>query len=185
MATQPFPGDDIIDSRDIIAYIDEKEDEIQTNNDEIEEIESEIAEKQAEIEALEEELELLDKADEDEAEEIDEAEKEIGKLEDEIVDLEGRRDTLKDEVEELEEDLQPYKDLAEQAEGYGDWRHGESLINEDYFQEYAEQMAYDIGAVDSAANWPNNHIDWEAAADELKSDYMTVTFAGIDYLMRC
>lgn len=85
--------------------------------------------------------------------------------------------------DELEE-LTNLKALADQGEGYGDWDHGETLIRDGYFAEYAEQLADDIGAVDRKANWPLNHIDWEAAADELKQDYMSVEFDGVTYWMR-
>ena len=59
-----------------------------------------------------------------------------------------------------------------------------TLIAEDYFQTYAEEMAYDIGAIDPDAGWPNNHIDWKAAAEELSYDYSAVTLDGHDYLIR-
>jgi hypothetical protein len=67
---------------------------------------------------------------------------------------------------------------------YGDWRHGESLIRDDYFEEYAEELASDIGAIDRNANWPMNHIDWKAAAAELTQDYTLVSFDGTDYWIR-
>jgi hypothetical protein len=40
------------------------------------------------------------------------------------------------------------------AGGFGreDWER--ALINDDYFQEYAEELAYDIGAIDRDAGWP-------------------------------
>lgn len=38
-------------------------------------------------------------------------------------------------------------------------------------EEFAQQLAEDIGAIDSDASWPNNCIDWEYAAKELMYDY--------------
>ena len=67
---------------------------------------------------------------------------------------------------------------------YGDWRHGEMLIRDDYFEEYAEELASDTGAIDRNAKWPLNHIDWKAAADELTQDYTLVSFDGTDYWIR-
>src|SRR5687767_7294225 len=65
--------------------------------------------------------------------------------------------------------------LAEQASDYAaDWEYGETLIRDSYFTEYAQQLADDIGAIDANAAWPLSHIDWEAAADELKQDYTSV-----------
>jgi len=73
--------------------------------------------------------------------------------------------------------------LASQCEGYGDWQYGETLINDDYFETYAEELASDIGAIDRNAKWPLNHIDWTAAAEELKADYMSVDFDGETFWM--
>lgn len=86
---------------------------------------------------------------------------------------------------DAEEELKALKDLQDEAEGYaGDWRYGAALIRDTYFTEYAEQLAEDIGAIDRNATWPLSHIDWEAAADELKTDYTSVSFGGTDYWIR-
>ena len=118
--------------------------------------------------------------------------------------LKTERDDLADAVEEAEGDedtehaqnlfeawqedneaeYTALEKLIEQCEGYGDFAHGETLIREDYFETYAQELADDIGAIDRKAAWPTNHIDWEAAADELRQDYMEVDFAGTTYLMR-
>jgi hypothetical protein len=92
------------------------------------------------------------------------------------------------EWEETEEgiELKALQSLAEEAEGYAsDWRYGEALIRDSYFEEYAEQLAEDIGAIDHNAKWPLNHIDWEAAADELKQDYTSVSYGDVEYWVRC
>jgi hypothetical protein len=73
--------------------------------------------------------------------------------------------------------------LQEEAEG-GDWEYGETLIRDSYFEQYAQDFAEDIGAIDPNANWPLNHIDWGAAAEELKQDYNCVDFDGEDYWIR-
>lgn len=62
--------------------------------------------------------------------------------------------------------------------------HGESLIRDSYFEEYAEQLADDIGAIDRNAKWPVNCIDWEKAARELQYDYTEVDFDGEAYWIR-
>lgn len=66
----------------------------------------------------------------------------------------------------------------------GEFFYGETLIPEKDFQNYAQQLAEDVGAYDSNASWPMNHIDWEAAADALREDYSEVVFEGITYLFR-
>lgn len=58
------------------------------------------------------------------------------------------------------------------------------MIAECDFPEYAEQFAYEIGAVSEDHSWPSCHIDWEEAAKSLAMDYSYVEFDGITYLMR-
>jgi hypothetical protein len=88
------------------------------------------------------------------------------------------------EIESLTNELEDLKDLAEQCEYCGDWKYGETLIRESYFQEYAERLAEDLGMVDRKAPWPQCHIDWEAAAESLKQDYIPVDFDGEEYWIR-
>lgn len=90
-------------------------------------------------------------------------------------------DTLDDDERA---ELASLEALAEQCEGYADWEHGEQIIRDSYFQEYAEQLADDIGALEDSDKWPLRHIDWEAAAEELQTDYMCVTFDGTEYWIR-
>lgn len=48
----------------------------------------------------------------------------------------------------------------------------------------AQELAEDIGAIDSDAVWPNNCIDWERVARELQMDYTAVDFSGVTYWTR-
>lgn len=80
--------------------------------------------------------------------------------------------------EDEREELSELENLESEV---GEWRHGNTLIREDYFEEYAEQLADDIGAIDRNARWPFNCIDWKEAADQLKADYSEVTYAGYTY----
>lgn len=83
------------------------------------------------------------------------------------------------------EELHTLRTLAEEASGYAsDWRHGGTLIRDSYFEDYAQELADDIGAVDSSASWPVNCIDWEQAARELQMDYTSVDFDGVTYWIR-
>jgi len=81
-------------------------------------------------------------------------------------------------------ELKSLKLLADEGEGYGDWIHGETLIRDSYFRDYAEQLAEDCGMIPNEHRWPQSHLDWDAAADELKQDYMSVDFDGVEYWMR-
>lgn len=83
------------------------------------------------------------------------------------------------------EELKILSALAEEAEGYAsDWRHGEALIRDTHFEDYARQLAEDIGAIKGNESWPLNCIDWERAASELKYDYTSVDFGGVEYWIR-
>lgn len=65
----------------------------------------------------------------------------------------------------------------------GDW-YPVTMIRDSYFKVYAMYLAEDIGAIQADAKWPNNCIDWEQAARELRMDYTSVTFDGVDYWVR-
>lgn len=104
----------------------------------------------------------------------------IEELEDEI---EAAKESGQDVTDEIEE-LSILKHLANEGEGSPDWKHGETLIRESYFRDYAEQLADDLGLIPSNASWPSNCIDWEKAARELRYDYFHVDFGGVTYLIR-
>jgi len=83
--------------------------------------------------------------------------------------------------EDAREELAELENLESEI---SDWRHGETMIPESDFEEYAMQYADDVGAIDSSASWPLNCIDWKQAAGELAMDYTTVTYQGTDYYVR-
>lgn len=74
--------------------------------------------------------------------------------------------------------------LEREASGSPDWQHGETLIRESYFQDYAQQLAEDCGMVPDDLKWPLTCIDWERAARELRYDYSAADFDGVTYLIR-
>jgi hypothetical protein len=74
--------------------------------------------------------------------------------------------------------------VQEQAEGYGDWENGETLISELYFEDYARQLAEDLGYIKHDAQWPYTWIDWSRACQDLKQDYMAIDFDGVEFWMR-
>jgi len=77
-----------------------------------------------------------------------------------------------DTQQELETLKELIDDIGENAAA------GITLINEDHFEEYAQEYACDIGAIDRGAIWPANCINWSEAADELRQDYTTVYYDG-------
>lgn len=83
-------------------------------------------------------------------------------------------------------ELKALQDLANDAEGYAaDWRHGETLIRDSYFEDYARELAEDLhGNAMRETSWPFSCIDWERAARELQMDYTSVKFDGVTYWVR-
>lgn len=65
----------------------------------------------------------------------------------------------------------------------GDW-YPIGFIADSYFEQYAEELAEGIGAINREAQWPSNFINWEAAAEALQDDYSSVTINGSDYWYR-
>lgn len=100
---------------------------------------------------------------------------------------------LTDDIETDEDIHQNYKDIEnifEYAEAYNESSYDLDVINaaiecgidfdnidesyngkHDDDEDFAQQIAEDIGAIDKNAGWPNNCIDWEYAAKELMWDY--------------
>lgn len=101
-----------------------------------------------------------------------------------IEELERMRDEAPLDDTEVDE-YRALKKLESACEGEDEWTHGLTLIRDTYFAKYAEQLADDIGLVrPSNQKWPYNHIDWEAAAEELKDDYTAYDFDGVTYYAR-
>jgi hypothetical protein len=81
------------------------------------------------------------------------------------------------------DELKALKSVCDECEGYGDWRHGETLIRRSYWVDYVQELLQDIG--DLPKDLPGYLvIDWEETAGNIEADYMTVDFDGVEYLMR-
>lgn len=100
-------------------------------------------------------------------------------------------DTLEDEATQLPKDQHAALNsiVAEvkriEAEmGAETFSEDDELIRENCFQEYAEQLAEDLGAIDGDAKWPMSCIDWPRAARELQHDYSAIQIAGATYFFR-
>ena len=155
-------SENTIDSRDII--------------DRIEYLENERDSLQKDIDTAQENLD-------DESADADDNDPE--RVEQYKVEFAEAKETMADWQSEYGDELKALTELADDASGYSsDWQDGETLVNESYWLEYVEQLAEDIGAIDRNAAWPLNHIDWEAAADELMQDFTEVSFNGTAYYMR-
>lgn len=159
--------ENVLDSRDIIARIEYLESERESLTDE--------------VDTAQETLNDLDAADFEEVSAFEEAEQ---AAKDELATAQAN---VKDWDESDEgQELAKLKEFAEEAEGYAsDWRHGAPLIHEAYFEDYARELAEDLGDYNSKnARWPHTCIDWAQAAEELKQDYTSVDFDGETYWVR-
>jgi antirestriction protein len=102
--------------------------------------------------------------------------------------------TLAEELDELEgleeddlseDDRERMKALNELADEVGsEFYHGETMIPESSFKDYAQQLAEDIGAISRDVSWPLTCIDWEQAADELLHDYSSVEWENETFYVR-
>lgn len=90
-----------------------------------------------------------------------------------------------DDLEPEEHDeLASLHRLADEGVTLADWQYGEVLIRDSYFEDYARELAEEVGAIDKNAPWPATYIDWEAAAAALQQDYTDIEFDGVTYWAR-
>jgi len=95
------------------------------------------------------------------------------------------------------EDKALYDELEENSEEHPD--DGVFPIRADKFVEYAQEYADETGsfsyritnprtfreeAIDLSQEWPFNHIDWEAAAEDLRDGWFEVEYKGATYYVR-
>lgn len=106
----------------------------------------------------------------------------IAEIESELDDMQASgTEPDSDERAELVDELSRLRDFAAAGESLADWQYGEALVRDSYFEDYARELADDIGAVDKDHGWPSSFIDWPAAADALKQDYTPIEFDGVTY----
>ncbi len=103
-------------------------------------------------------------------------------------DIQERIDFLESMEDELDEDDKQELDMLRnfKSEVYDDseWEDGILFINDRYFEDYAKELAEDVGAIGRDTQWPATHINWEDAADELRVDYTDIELDGHTYLYR-
>lgn len=104
-------------------------------------------------------------------------------LESAVSDAQERLDDAKIQFGEDEQTELAELDELESEVGR-EWRHGEQLIPEDYFENHARELAVDLGSIPDDAKWPCTCIDWEQAAEELKQDYSQADYQGTTYFFR-
>ena len=100
--------------------------------------------------------------------------------------IEWSKQTVHEDAEEyqqLKAILQESESLGGDEQWRGNW-YPVTLIRDSYFTQYAQELAEDIGAVKSDAQWPHTCIDWEHAARELQYDYTAVDIGDLTYWTR-
>lgn len=86
-----------------------------------------------------------------------------------------------DEIKEFND----VNDFCNELEGYGDFSHGETIISEDYFTEYCEELVKELGYLSTdLPSFIETNINWDGVASDLKIDYMQADFDGTAYFMR-
>ncbi len=103
--------------------------------------------------------------------------------------LDGEEDNT--DYDDVHNELEILTKLQEEAEASPDWEYGETLIRKDYFVTYIKELIDDCYPIpdeikNRSGEWPYRHIkiDYEAAADEAKYDYIEVDFDGVTYFIR-
>ena len=163
---------DIMDSRDIIERFEELTGERQALEDDLESAKSELEDAEAELVEAESEGRDPEKFEAD----VERLKREVEAAKESLESWDKSNDA---------DDLKALDDLCKQGESYADdWAHGATLVRDTYFEEYAQEFAEDIGAIDRNAGWPACHIDWAAAAYALKQDYCQIEFSGETYWVR-
>ena len=110
---------------------------------------------------------------------------------DKILDLKTRLEALKSylDVEEkrgqiLEEEKYTHDpDFWNDQKKCSEFSYGCTLIEEDDFEDYCEELVIDCGYIPK--DFPSwIEIDWEATASNMKQDYSELDYQGITYLFR-
>lgn len=93
------------------------------------------------------------------------------------------QDSLFHELKTLEAFMAQMCDQGGDEEWRGDW-YPVTCIRDSYFKDYAQELAEDLGTINSDVHWPYTCIDWDRAARELRMDYTAVEFDGVTYWVR-
>lgn len=100
----------------------------------------------------------------------------------ELEDIEIKDDDEDQEYQTLNALLDDLKGNGGDEEWRGDW-YPVTLIRDSYFVEYCEELVTDIG--DMPREIPSYiAIDWDQTAENLRVDYSSVEFGGVDYWFR-
>ena len=128
-------------------------------------------------ELQDERQELLDALEEAEKELSDSEEEDKSELEESVT--EAKQALQEFELDNLEE-MQELESLENEI---SEWSDGNTLIPEEDFVDYCQELCEDIGDVSRDLH-SYIVIDWDATADNIKADYSEVEYQGNTYLVR-
>ena len=87
--------------------------------------------------------------------------------------------------EDLLSEYEDIKNFIDELEGYGDFKYGETVISDYYFEEYCEEYLKDCEYLpDNLPAFIEYNIDFKGIADDMKQDYTVAEYYGTTYLMR-
>jgi len=110
-------------------------------------------------------------------------------------DLQQKMDELQGELDglESEQDIAEFNDdkdrgvllnqLKEAESEVPEWSHGEVLIKDSYFTDYQKEQLSDLGYIPDDFPWWIV-IDYEATAENMKTDYSSITLGDDEYWYR-
>lgn len=171
-------GDNIINSRDIINYYEERLDEKESYESIIEEAEERLEVAEEEYRASR----VIYERDDDELERYVRLEHIYIECSE---DLENAKKDLRDAFDHDEFKL--LEDIISQGESYSDWNHGATLINDNHFTDHIKDLIEDSYPTPTEMNswpWNNAEMNWESAADEVRSDYGSIDADGQTYYIQ-
>jgi hypothetical protein len=90
---------------------------------------------------------------------------------------------ITDFLELWEDEFNEISEINYIEENCSDFQYGETLIHEDYFTEYCEELCQDCGYI--SKDFPSwIEIDWDATANNISADYSQCEYQGEQYLFR-
>lgn len=94
------------------------------------------------------------------------------------------KQTAQEELDEWEGDnLEELEALRELKDEVSEWDDGNTLIPEEDWIDYVQELLIDIGDLPSDLPW-YIEIDWEKTAENIAQDYGTVDYLGTTYYYR-
>ena len=87
---------------------------------------------------------------------------------------------------DLIEEYEDLKDFIEELETYSsDFQYGVAIIHESYFEDYCQEFVEDCGLLPSdLPAFIENNINWRDVAYDMRYDYAELEFDGKTYLIR-